>query len=331
MRRTKSALAAAAIVSLALLSVQEGSAQAGCAATCRGGAAAATASATDTELTEADLGKAADYVLEQGESGLQVTNAGGYITIETVAGTALTPELIRSETGVAITDADMEALLGVLMTRKEAEGAQTQYASGPGCATGAGSTACTTANLCGEFAACSWYGDLAAASGDKREQYFKEKGEDGRRYEDLVLPAFEARDVEGNHVSSASLEGTPTLLVLMAPHCGHSIRTLSTLKRLDRRYEPKGVNVVGVFVNTRSLGSAKSKAKQYEIEYPLWTYSDDALGKALGTHLAPTALLVSADGHVLQKFVGEKAEKELAAGMDALLAGDGVKLGMLTE
>lgn len=132
-------------------------------------------------------------------------------------------------------------------------------------------------------------------------------------------------------MTSASLEGRPTLLVLMAPHCGHSVRTLSTLKRLERRYAPKGVNVVGMFVNTASIASAKTRAKQYDIEYPFWTYSGDDLGDALGTHLAPTALLVSADGHVLQKLVGEKSEKQLAAGVDDLLAGDGVQLGMMTE
>ena len=60
---------------------------------------------------------------------------------------------------------------------------------------------------CADYSACSLYGDLSLATDDILAMYEREQSEDGQRFTDFSLPAFEAYDLAGDPVRSMDLLG----------------------------------------------------------------------------------------------------------------------------
>jgi thiol-disulfide isomerase/thioredoxin len=174
-------------------------------------------------------------------------------------------------------------------------------------------------SACSEFEACSVNaGDLAFAKGDKLKFYEKERAQDGVALADVKLPEFSAVDLAGNEVSSSDLIGQPTVLVMLASHCGHSYKTLPILEQARADYESKGLRVVGLMVGT-STESASKWIDTDKYAYDVWVTPDASVADALKSHLVPTYVLIDAEGNVKAKLIGFKEEKEVNENIPALL------------
>ena len=117
------------------------------------------------------------------------------------------------------------------------------YASGSGCTA---ANKAGYANNCERLQACSVDFGMEKATASQLDVYFKEKEQDGVALAGVKLPAFYATSLEGAKVSSKDLKGKPTVLVLLATHCGHSYQSLPILNRhhsladskhLERRFQ----------------------------------------------------------------------------------------------
>lgn len=159
---------------------------------------------------------------------------------------------------------------------------------------------------CSQYDACSLHGDLTGASGDRLDMYVREKKEDGQTFADQPLPAFEAVDVELNQVRSGDLAGKPAVLAFLAGHCTHSMDTFPILQEMSRTHGPKGLQVVGVVVNSGTPEDVGSWVSHFEPEYDVWVYENASLGDVIGSHLVPTYLFIDANGRVKEKLVGYK-------------------------
>ncbi len=177
--------------------------------------------------------------------------------------------------------------------------------------TGAGDSPRCTPSRCADFGACSLYGNLAFATGDLLARYERQKGEDGRRFQDLDLPPFRALDVDGSPVSSADLAGRPAVIALLASHCTHSHDSIPILNDLVRRAPVQGLQVVGVVVNSGSPRDVREWMPGYDPAFRTWIVEDDAVGHALDSHLVPAWIYVDAGGRLLGKRVGFKSGEEI--------------------
>ncbi len=175
----------------------------------------------------------------------------------------------------------------------------------------AGDSPRCTPSRCADFGACSLYGNLAFATGDLLARYERQKGEDGRRFQDLDLPPFRALDVDGSPVSSADLAGRPAVIALLASHCTHSHDSIPILNDLVRRAPVQGLQVVGVVVNSGSPRDVREWMPGYDPAFRTWIVEDDAVAHALDSHLVPTWLYVDAGGRLLGKRVGFKSGEEI--------------------
>lgn len=175
------------------------------------------------------------------------------------------------------------------------------------------------ANRCSDFGACSLYGDLATATGEKLAFYTAEKEQDGRLFEDRELPAFKAQTLAGDDVESSQLRGQLTLLVPLAVHCSHSYDTLPILHELSHEYGPRGLRIVGLLVNSGSPEDATLSLTGSPACHDFWVTEGDAVGKLLGSRLVPGHLFVDADGKVVRQFVGFKDGHALRAAIEPLL------------
>ena len=172
---------------------------------------------------------------------------------------------------------------------------------------------------CTRYSACSVWGDLSGASGEILEMYMREKNEDGRKYEHLQLPEFDAFDLQGNPVRSRELRGQPALMVFLAGHCTHSMRTFPILNELAREYGSQRLRVVAVLIHSGSVEDVNSWIGKFNPEYEVWVYPEASLGDVVGTHLVPTYFLVNAYGHIREKLVGEKTHEEVTQRISTLV------------
>lgn len=159
---------------------------------------------------------------------------------------------------------------------------------------------------CSQYDACSLQGDLSGATGEALDMYDREKLEDGLAFDNQPLPAFEAVDVGLQQVRSEDLKGKPAVLAFLAGHCTHSMDTFPILQELARNHGPKGLQVVGVVVNSGTPDDVAIWVSHFEPEYAVWVYENESLGDVIGSHLVPTYLFVDADGQVKEKLVGYK-------------------------
>lgn len=212
----------------------------------------------------------------------------------------------------------------------EAHKASASLASADGCAAHkssaalAGADGCTAAksanfaSTCAKLQACSVDMKMEKATTKDIDFYFKEKEMDGVALKGVKLPAFYATNLDGKQVSSKDLKGKPTMLVLLATHCGHSYNTLPILTAAAEEYGPKGVRVVGLVV-----GSTPETAKTWFAEngagHEIWVTRDATVADKLQSHLVPTYVLVDAKGNVKTKLVGFKKDTEIKESMPVLL------------
>lgn len=197
----------------------------------------------------------------------------------------------------------------------EAHKASAALASGSDCTA---AKSASFANNCERLEACSVDFGMERATATEIEFYNQEKAQDGVALSGVKLPTFYATSLTGKKVSSKDLVGKPTMLVLLATHCGHSYRSLPILNEAAEEYGPKGVRVVGLVVGA----TAEKASSWFEEEAPgaeVWVTSDLTVADKLKSHLVPTYVLVDAKGNVKTKLVGFKKDAEVMEKVPVLL------------
>lgn len=193
----------------------------------------------------------------------------------------------------------------------------------------AGDRCSAKSSACADFKACSVKaGDLVKADSDKLEYYEHEKAQDGVALTDVKLPRFTATDLAGNKVDSSELVGQPTVLVMLATHCGHSYESQPVLQQAAMDYQAKGLRVVGLVVGT-STEDAKKWVGPAGTGYDVWVTPDASVADALESHLVPTYVLIDANGYVKAKLIGFKDTKEVEKNIPVLLVQAGESEGSI--
>ncbi len=158
-------------------------------------------------------------------------------------------------------------------------------------------------------------------------------GTQGREDEPLAVPAPESERrpapdivapvVDGADFASDGWRGRRTALLFVAPDCVSCKLTLPQLSAL--RHKVAG-NVVVVCRSPR--GRCAQMAEEYGLDVPVLVDPDDSVSGAFGVDIAPTAVLIDAEGRIealghpmgaddLYEMMGESANGAPPAG-DAL-------------
>ena len=125
------------------------------------------------------------------------------------------------------------------------------------------------------------------------------------------VPTFVGELMGGGTVASKDFRGDVTYLSFYASWCGPCRRELPALKELHSQLKDRGLNVIGVGVDTDGTKSA-AMARKYGVDYPVIL---DPRGKILGlfdVKSMPTTYLIDRDGVIVDKLVGwGKTEEKL--------------------
>lgn len=116
-------------------------------------------------------------------------------------------------------------------------------------------------------------------------------------------------------VALAELKGSPVLLDFWATWCGPCRMQTPILDRVARRYQDKGLKVVGVNVVDDDHGLAKQYAEQKGLTYPIVVDDKGLVQREYNVNRLPTMVLIDREGRIVKVTNGVVDE----AGLDKLI------------
>jgi thiol-disulfide isomerase/thioredoxin len=125
----------------------------------------------------------------------------------------------------------------------------------------------------------------------------------------LSLPVA-ANGTVGSRMSLDDLKGRAVLLDFWASWCGPCAMEAPVVDRLARRYEKKGLVVMGVNVSDPPE-IVRRYAAQKGLSYPMVLDADNNVQRSYGVDKLPSLVLIGKDGNVLAFLTGLVDEASL--------------------
>ena len=136
----------------------------------------------------------------------------------------------------------------------------------------------------------------------------------GRRAPDFAL------QTDGRQFHLADLRGKVVVLDFWASWCPPCVEEAASLNALQQRISSQGGTVIGISWDDDPAPYQKFLT-EHQVNFP--TYRDDnrKVGTNYGTVMIPEAYLISRDGRIARKIVGQQdwTSPELTSALDALL------------
>ena len=142
------------------------------------------------------------------------------------------------------------------------------------------------------------------------------------RAEKRPAPAFELPDINGGKVSLASLKGKVVVLDFWATWCGPCIREIPEYAEFWRKNQLRGIEVVGVVVDSGEPQEIQDFIREYRIPYRQ-VLGDDKIQSEYGVNQGyPTTFVIDRQGLIRWKGLGSPPSKfkKLQETVDAALA-----------
>ena len=122
--------------------------------------------------------------------------------------------------------------------------------------------------------------------------------------------AVVANGAPGAQMNLADLKGHPVLLDFWASWCGPCAMEAPVVDRVARRYEKKGLTVLGVNVSD-SADVVRAYAAQKGLSYPMVLDPGSGASNRYGVRQLPSLIVIGKDGNVLAFLTGLVDEASL--------------------
>ena len=127
-----------------------------------------------------------------------------------------------------------------------------------------------------------------------------------------LLPAFELESLDGTRFSSKALAGKVALVDFWVTWCQPCVEEIPFWNQLQKRYADRGFTVLGITVQSGWASDIKSDIQELklEIKYPV-VVGNEKIAQEFGGVLGfPTTFLITREGRVYKKYVGQYAAKQ---------------------
>lgn len=110
-------------------------------------------------------------------------------------------------------------------------------------------------------------------------------------------PDFTLKALDGSNLRLAEQKGDIMLINFWASWCGPCIQEMPALDKLAQKYQPLGVQVWGVNVESDST-AAKAYLNKVKVAFPILFDVDNSVSKAYQVDAMPTTVILDKDGKV---------------------------------
>lgn len=124
-----------------------------------------------------------------------------------------------------------------------------------------------------------------------------------------AAPAFSLRDLSNHEVRLADFKGKIVLLDLWATWCETCVIDIPVLNKLHEKYANRGVDVVGIAVQSGWADDIRPHVSRLGINYRVLVGTDSVMDRyqVIGV---PTTVLIDQAGTIRKKYIGTPPGKE---------------------
>jgi thiol-disulfide isomerase/thioredoxin len=123
----------------------------------------------------------------------------------------------------------------------------------------------------------------------------------------VLAPDFTLHTLDAREMTLSSLKGKVVVLDFWATWCGPCREAIPHLIDLQRTYQEKGVEVIGMNVDKGDAETVRRFVKSMDIPYPI-TITPEEVSREYGVTGLPTTILIDKEGRIRQKLLGFNSE-----------------------
>ena len=134
------------------------------------------------------------------------------------------------------------------------------------------------------------------------------------------IPQTSFEDLDGSPVSFAQHRGRVLIVNFWGTWCVPCREELPELVDLHGRFSGRGVDIIGIAVDSGSADAIRGFADQFGVNYAIWTADTATVMSDFQAVGYPFTLLVDRAGNIAKEFYGAQTVETLATELETLLA-----------
>src|SRR5262245_43374084 len=127
-----------------------------------------------------------------------------------------------------------------------------------------------------------------------------------------AAPQFSFTSLEGKTVALKDLGNKVVIVDFWATWCPPCREEIPHLNELYSKLKGRGLEIVGVSMDTDGTDGVKDFAREYKIQYPL-VMGDEKMAESFGGIIGlPTTIIIDRNGKIAKKYVGLPPAENMA-------------------